>query len=156
MSLRIVAPRPGAKGARAPAGPPAVDTYMERLVKLVPVEAISAYPLLQPLTDPVGPWAVFVLAWVLLAVVVALRWKATSAPRQGPQWVAVGIAAVSFVIWVYVMKGDFGFYELFLHFAKDGDTPVDAGKHLAAQQFLSSLALVVWTLLVPVFYKGND
>ena len=34
--------------------------------------------------------------------------------------------------------------------------PIDVGNHQAAKQFLSSLALVVWTLLVPIFYKGND
>lgn len=67
---------------------------------------------------------------------------------------AVAVAAISFVIWVYVMKGDFGFYELGLKLIGGVEAPAPEKLELA-KQFLSSLALVVWTLLVPVFYKGD-
>jgi hypothetical protein len=127
---------------------------MERLVKLFPAEAASAFPLPMPLTKDVGPWAVWVVAWTLLLVVVALRWHATATPERGPQWPAVAIAAVSFVIWVYVMKGDFGFHEVVRHVSDEaGSAP--AGQVEAATQFISSLSLVVWTILVPVSYQGQ-
>jgi hypothetical protein len=130
---------------------------MERLVKLFPAEAISAFPLLMPLATQVGTWAVWVVAWTLLFVVIVLRWHATSAPQKGPQWPAVVVASISFVIWVYVMKGDFGFYELARHvWLGEGSSPTDAGKVESATQFISSLALVVWTIVVPVFYQGGD
>ncbi len=156
MSLRVISPQAD-KGARVHAAEASsvVDSYMERLVKLVPAEAIAAYPLLEPLAETAGNWAVPVLSWVLLGVVGVLRWHATSTPQSGPQWTAVVIACVSFVIWVYVMDGHFGVYSFFALFYTDGDgafrESIEAGK-----SFLSTLALVVWTLLVPVFYKGDS
>ena len=111
-------------------------------------------PLLKPLADNVDKWAVWVLSWVLLLVVIVLRRYATATPQKGPQRAAVAVAAISFVIWVYVMKGDFGFYELGLKLIGGVKAPAPEKLELA-KQFLSSLALVVWTLLVPVFYKGE-
>lgn len=134
--------------------PQAGPRIRERLVKLVPAEAVSAYPLLKPLADNVDKWAVWVLSWVLLLVVIVLRRYATATPQKGPQRAAVAVAAISFVIWVYVMKGDFGFYELGLKLIGGVEAPAPEKLELA-KQFLSSLALVVWTLLVPVFYKGE-
>ncbi|MEM7445841.1 MAG: hypothetical protein AAF414_21145 [Pseudomonadota bacterium] len=156
MSLRIRGPAANqsqqvAAQAQADGQTATVDTYLDRLVKLVPVEAIAAYPLLEPLAEPVGHWAVVLLSWVLLAVVVGLRWHATSQDAPGPQRVAVFVAGISFVIWVYVLDGHFGVCTYLVALgATDSCQTIEE-----AREFLSTLALVAWTILVPLFYEGD-
>src|SRR5262245_56614633 len=84
------------------------DTYMTRMTKIVPAEAITSYPLFLN-TIPTGaggtrPWIpVLVVAAVVLVVVVVLRWSATKGPDGKAQSPAVILSAISFVIWVFVM-----------------------------------------------------
>jgi predicted neutral ceramidase superfamily lipid hydrolase len=80
---------------------------MERLVKLVPAEAVAVYPLLfseaNGLADPVNrAHAVALVSWIILAIVIVLRCQATAATDRGPQLFAVAISAISYIIWVYV------------------------------------------------------
>jgi hypothetical protein len=177
MSLRIAAqPADGIKRSGYPGGPPeGSDAYMGRLVKLVPAEAVTVYPLLvsqaQSATGP-NRMLVYVTAWVLLLVVIILRWKATSAPGKSAQWGAVLIAAVAFFIWVHVMGGDFGF-EMLLEKAAPPTPPRAAAGAAAAvaetrapapvdatfasmKSYLSNLALTTWTLIAPAVYKGDE
>ena len=153
MSLRIIAPAaPGEVRARAADSSTPVDHYMERLVKLVPAESIAAYPLLHSLAVDQGNWAIFLVSWVLLVVSIILRWHATSVEGQGAQTTAVIIAAVSFFIWVYVMGGDFGLVALLQKMEL-----LDPGSDFVSEvNFLAVMALVIWTILVPVFYKGDS
>jgi len=154
MSLRIIGPQaqPQVRERAAGASTP-MDNYLERLVKLVPAEAIAAFPLLQEIATGRGAWAEVLVAWVLLAVVIILRHHATNIPGEGAQWTAIIVAAVSFCIWVYVMGGDFG-VNYFLVDA--GTTPEAAAEMEKNVSFLSTLALVVWTIIVPVFYTGES
>ena len=118
MSMRIRAPLP-AGDVRRSRGDVMEDPYMSRLVKLVPAEAVGPYPFLMMSAEQLTPldgsprYAVYFVAWILLAIVLVVRWKATSEQGKGAQWGAVLIAAVAFFIWVHVMKGDFGFELLF-------------------------------------------
>lgn len=151
MSLRILAPQAGTEvRSQVAETSTLVDSYMERLVKLVPAEAVAAYPLIKPLAVSVGDWAVWFLSWVLLGVVVVLRWQTTSVAGRGPQRTAVVIACVSFVIWVYVLKGDFGLSSAVQTFVPVADTKI-----ADTTEFLSTLALVIWTIVIPVFYRGD-
>ena len=85
------------------------DTYITRMTKLVPAEAITAYPLFLNTIQPTSagtsrPWqSVVLVAAVVLIVVVVLRWSATKGPEGKAQWPAVILSAISFVIWVFVM-----------------------------------------------------
>ena len=97
MSLRVYAPSAirvrGEADATVPTG-----AYMERLVKLVPAEAVAVYPLLfneaRSLADPTNRTrAVALVSWIILIIVIVLRWQATATPERGPQWLAVGVAA---------------------------------------------------------------
>jgi hypothetical protein len=157
MSLRIVAPSAVATafaagdteaGARADTR---LDSYMERLVKLVPVESISAYPLLSSYAGDQGLWAEVLVSWLLLLVSGILRWKATQGSTGDAQITAIMVALVSFIIWVGVMDGHFG-VSSFLSWA--GYTGL-AGMFESSKEFLMVIALVIWTILVPVFYKGD-
>ena len=83
-------------------------------------------------------------------------------PRPPPsavaQWLAVAVAAISYVIWVYVFGGYFGIEGL-LHSwmpALSGDPGAVPDPDMAKfKGLIGSLALVSWTLVVPAVYKGD-
>ena len=126
--LRISAPIRAATVGR-PTGH--ADPWLARLVKLVPAEIVAVFLAGRPLAQEryAGGWPVACL--VLLVIVRA--WGTND--RRGPQWVSVAISAVSFVIWVYAMGGRF------LNWSLDVN--------------LASLAVLVWTTLVPVLWRGE-
>ena len=124
------------------------DTYMTRMTKLVPAEAITSYPLILNTVPSPRPWqAVLVVAAVVLIVVVVLRWSATKGPDGKAQWPAVILSAISFVIWVFVIGANSPDFAAFGDFSKwtPGLPP----------QLLSSLALFAWTAIAPALYSGD-
>jgi hypothetical protein len=175
MSLRVRGPLPEGEVRRGPGGAPMPqmdDGYMSRLVKLVPAEAIGPFPFLMDYAKNLTPndgsprLAIYFVAWMLLIIVVVLRARQTYEPGKGSQWGAVLIAAVAFFIWVHVMQGDFGF-ELLLNKMTAG-TGTDgisrttgavtnaAGSPEQLKGFVSNVALMAWTTLAPVVYRGED
>jgi hypothetical protein len=125
--LRLYAADRSAVGGAA--GP--VDPWLARLVKLVPAEIVAVYLAGRPLAQEryAGLWPV---ACLVLAIVV--RAFGTS-DRRGPQWLSVAVSAVSFVLWVYATGG---------HFLT-----------IVVDPNLAALAVLVWTTLVPVFWRGG-
>ena len=115
--------------AGAPAGP--IDPWLARLVKLVPGEIVAVYLAGRPLAAErfADQWPV-----VCLVLLLIVRAFATS-DRRGPQWLSVAISAVSFVLWVLAMGGHF------LTFTLDAN--------------VASLAVLVWTTLVPMLWRGE-
>jgi len=111
------------------AGP--VDPWLTRLVKLVPAEVVAVYLAGRPLAEAkyAGEWPVV----CFLLVIVVRAWG--TGDRKGPQWISVAISAVSFVLWVYAMGGRF------LHWNVDVN--------------LAALAVLVWTTVVPVMWRGE-
>jgi hypothetical protein len=124
------------------------DTYMTRMTKLVPAEAITTYPLiLSPMPSP-RPWQmVLVVAAIVLIVVIVLRWSATRGPDGKAQWPAVILSAVSFVIWVLVIGAESDFREITNSLTKS--------MPWLQPQVLSSLALFAWTAIAPALYTGD-
>jgi len=162
MSLRVYGPSSIRTRGEADTSA-STGSYMERLVKLVPAEAIAVYPLLfneaNGLADAGNRGrAVALVSWIILAIVVVLRWQATITPERGAQWLAVGIATISYVIWVYVFGGYFGIERLLLSWipALSGDLGAVPDPDMAKfKSLIGSLALVSWTLVVPAVYKGD-
>jgi len=121
----------------APAGPTVgayagpVDPWLTRLVKLVPAEVVAVYLAGRPLAAEkyAGDWPVA----CLVLVVLVRAWG--TADRRGPQWASVAISVVSFVLWVYAMGGRFLTWN------------VDVN--------LAALAVLVWTTVVPVVWRGE-
>ncbi len=176
MSLRIASAGEAAVGRRGPDDADvSTDAYMDRLVKLIPAEAITAYPFLHSravdvalsVADPKiaaaqygsAAWLPAGVAWLLLMVVILLRWQATRGPDGDGQWGAVAISAVSFMLWVPVldgvgstpaMVGSFGIFHALIddwgliHWAP------------AVQRFVPELLLVLWTILIPAFYRPSN
>jgi len=112
-----------------PAGP--ADPWLTRLVKLVPAEIVAVYLAGRPFAQEhyAGWWPV---ACLVLTIVVR-AWGTSD--RRGPQWRSVLVSAISFVLWVYATGG---------HFLT-----------LQVDVNLASLAVLFWTTLVPVFWRGE-
>lgn len=132
-----------------------VKNYLERLVKLIPAEVVGLYlagkSLVQstygadplPTGDPnLAAQTAYMLGWTLfcLVAIVVLRAWATADPNRakGPQWAAVAIATVSFLIWVYSFGDIFRFF---------GSIWSSLG---------AGLLVLAWTFIVPLIYHGDD
>ena len=130
-------PAPGPAPLRprpvAPDEPPPGDEYLQRLIKLVPSELLALYLTFKEIAATwLGIWAT-----ICLALVVFARAMGTRKPGKGPQWKAVAVASVSFVLWIYATDGNFLGLE---------PPPIPG---------LISVSVGVWTFIVPYFYKGD-
>lgn len=112
--------------------------YLERLLKMIPGEIVGLYLIgngFIPVED-----ARLHLIWIgislLLLIIVRIYGTRDKANHQPPQFKAILISAVSFLIWVYSLGGAFISYQW--HY------PVYA-----------SLAILVWTFSIPIIYKGS-
>ena len=126
------------KGGTAQEKPTPIQSYMERLVKLIPAEVIGLYLVGQGIVPPAEKVALAVWSIICLGLVVLVRAKTTGdrANSISPQWSAVAVSTISFVIWVYNMPGPFQAYQV-------------------AIPFVGSLAVLVWTFIVPFLYQGS-
>ncbi len=123
------------------------DTYMTRMTKLVPAEAITGYPLFLNMVPAPRQWtAVLVVAGIVLLVVVVLRWSATKGSDGKAQWPAVILSAISFIIWVFVM----GTGSDFSGFAVISNSVLGL-----PPQVLSALMMFAWTAIAPAIYTGD-
>jgi hypothetical protein len=140
--LRITRP-PMVKAAAKKEGPASgkqtpIQSYMERLVKLIPAEVVGLYLVGQGIIPPAEKTALVVWSIVCLGLVVLVRATTTGdrANNIAPQWGAVAVSTISFVIWVYNMPGPFQAFGV-------------------AVPFVGSLAVLVWTFIVPFLYQGS-
>jgi hypothetical protein len=76
-----------------------------------------------------------VWAWICLGLVVLFRAFGTHAAGRNVQWTAVFVASVSFALWIYATGG----------YLVRVTLPAGA----------ISVAIGVWTFVVPMFYKGD-
>jgi hypothetical protein len=127
-------PHRAAARPRHPAAPLPNDPYLARLVKLVPSEVVALYLTFKEVAVSwLGVWGL-----ICLLLVVLVRAVATGGKHQPIQIGAVAIACVSFVLWVYATGGTI------LQFPLPSNVPG-----------LISVAVGVWTFLVPYIYKGD-
>lgn len=138
--LRITKP-PTPKAAIGPGvqgQPTAMQGYMERLVKLIPGEVVGLYLIGNGIIPPASKIATVVWSVIcmLLVVLVRSQWTADRANKVPIQWFAVFVSSISFIIWVYNMPGPFNVYNLVF-------------------PSVGSLAVLVWTFVIPYFYKGD-
>lgn len=122
-------------------GTPPSDPYFARLVKMVPAEVLAFYVAFKTVVAAFpGTWA-----FVCLLLVVLVRTLGTKESGKAIQWIAVVVASVSFVLWVYATGGHFFMWEL-------PASPADVARNA---QGIVSAAIGVWTFVVPYFYKGE-
>ena len=83
----------------------------------------------------VGATAAWAATCLVLVVIARGFTTRDAAQRLPPQWPAVIISALSFVIWIFTMPGLLQGFGL-------------------APPFVGSLIIAVWTFLIPYVYKG--
>lgn len=126
-----------------------VDSYVQRLIKLIPAEVVSAYlvgrEIAQAAPNEYGEeWA----AWCLLATIVFRSVMTFEKPEDrnprirdyliGVEWPAVLIASVSFSIWVFTLGDSY-------------PAPLPSLK-----EWQAALLLLLWTPFIPLIYKGSS
>lgn len=108
------------------------DVYMERLVKLVPSEVIGIFLAGKGYAETwVGTWTAVCMVLVLIS-----RIWGTHEKGKPIQWVGVVVSFISFAIWIYAI----GSHLLNFVLPDDG---------------IAYVAVLVWTFIVPYFYKGD-
>jgi hypothetical protein len=112
------------------------DSWTEKLAKLMPGEALGLYGAGSSMIPGSHDEVLWALAGGCLAFCAALRFVATRGADGRPQWAAILIASVSFVLWL-VALGPPG-------------SPIDLGGY----GYVGGLAALVWATVLPAFYKG--
>lgn len=113
------------------------DMYLDRLMRLIPAEVVALYVVGGGFIPAGDPNVLAVWALICLIGVFAIRIYGTSTgdKKRDPQWGPILISASAFIIWVYTLGGPFE----------------DFGVHVP---YVGSLAVLVFTFFVPIFYKG--
>ncbi|MEQ8786506.1 MAG: hypothetical protein RIC55_09410 [Pirellulaceae bacterium] len=130
----------GFRAAKAPSEDPAIRKYFDRLMRLIPAEIVAVYPPIAS-TIPKGSWAIFVWPFVAIVLLIVNRAVFSRDPDRnvGPDWRAVTVSAISFLIWVYTLDGIlvesvFGAY--YPHWGL--------------------ILVVAWTYLTPLLFRSNQ
>lgn len=121
------------------------DGWAARLAKLIPAEALGLYGVASSQVPAAGTefdaQARAVTLWIVVLICLGfsavIRLRAT-ADGGGPQWAAVAISVVSFLVWL-VALGPPG-------------SPVQLP---AGFTFAGPLAAIIWATLVSYFYRGD-
>jgi quinol-cytochrome oxidoreductase complex cytochrome b subunit len=140
MSLRIVKPRiqelPGGGGE-------AGDGWGTRIAKLIPAEALGLYGSAVALVTTNDEQARLIGLWTIVAVCCVLtfliRYRGTLDPvTKRPGWKAIGIALISFLLWLTALG-----------------PPTSPIALPASYAFAGALAALLWGAVVPYFYVGE-
>ena len=145
MSLRIIP----ASRDEAPSLPQTADDWSERIVKLIPAEALGLYGTAVSLVHetPYRIHALWVIVVICIALVVIIRSRSTSHPTTGkPQYVAVGIAVVSFLLWLVALGTSTG--------TDANALPISPFQLPVGLEFVGPLAALLWGTIVPYVYTG--
>jgi hypothetical protein len=112
--------------------------YLDRLMKLIPGEAMGLYLVGSGLIPSSDKNVLALWALVCLVAVIVVRVFGTADLREGltVDWVHVVLSSIAFIIWVYTSGGPF---EAF-------------GLHVP---YVGSLLVLAFTFFVPIFYKGS-
>lgn len=109
------------------------NVYLSKLLKLIPSEVVAAYLAIVgmiPDTYQNTKLLLTIVSLILLAIIPFYLVKLHNIQRVSQ----IIFVMCSFIIWVYSLGGpfkEFGIYEA----------------------FIGSIILILWTLLIPLFYK---
>jgi hypothetical protein len=107
-----------------------VQTYQDRLLKLIPSEIIGAYLFLQGvIPNEHGKWGTSIVVLVL-CIMTPLYLNRVQKVNKMNQLL---VTTISFLVWVYSFGGPFAFWGIY-------------------QAWLGSVILVLWTMTVPLVF----
>lgn len=127
------------------------DDFKDRLVKLIPTEIVTAYITIQGLITGAGGAAAGTptsgsdnttgnaqtLLWIVFIVLTILTPIYLYFISKVRKWLQILFNTVAFIIWVIVIGG-----------------PIEEILGFPAE-FIGSIILVIYTLLIPLVYKGE-
>lgn len=117
-------------------GAPSEDVYFSRLIKLIPGEIVALYTFGIAIFkgDMTGQ---IVCAAASLVALLILRSLATRSSVSGnPQWPAVVISAISFIIWLFVLGG-----------------PIE--DFFKVDSRMAAFIMALWVTVLPYLYPGS-
>jgi hypothetical protein len=145
MAYPLHIQKPSTIVAQGGAAGSALQQYVDRLIRLIPAEAVAAYQAIRGIVAsiaPTDPSAQSFLPWVpvigILLVIFVRVWgtRAPSGAWSTVQVGAVAIATVSFVILVISLGH-----------------PIIVPT--AIPTWIGSVALIIWVVMVPYLYRGS-
>lgn len=105
---RVFSARGAAQFQAAGAPPPALDTYLSRLVKYIPAEIVAAYLFVKGFLPPDAPrWVWWIVFGGLIALTVWYTLDATRRPGLPPAYTQTVIAVLAFVVWTFAIGGPY-------------------------------------------------
>jgi hypothetical protein len=118
--------------------PTAFQGYLDRLMRMIPGEAVALYLIGAGLIPPLEQIALAIWSAVCLLGVIMIRIYGTQDldAKHGPQWMSVIISSSAFIVWLYSLGGPFAAF----------------GVHVP---YVGSLLVLTWTFFVPFIYKGD-
>jgi hypothetical protein len=129
--------RAGARRGPAAQSGEEFNSYLDRLMKMIPAEVIALYLVGAGMIPEGQSIAIAVWAVVCLIGVVMLRVYGTAdaANHKPADWTHTLICAGAFVLWVYSIGGPFTAFNLHV-------------------PWLGSLFVLAYTFFIPLLYKG--
>jgi hypothetical protein len=113
------------------------NDYKDRLVKLIPSEIITAYITLQGLIiSQQENQSIFL--WIVFSCLVILTPIYLYNVSNVKKWGQISFTTVAFIIWVLAIGG----------------LKIMLPNYAILNEFLGSLLLIIYTLLIPLVYKG--
>lgn len=116
--------------------PSEANSYKDRLLKLIPSEIIAAYITLHGLISGIKNPHEDELLWIVIGFLFLLTpiylYKVSMVTKKGQ----IVISSIGFLVWVFTTNPPQ---------INIWDIPVE---------FLGSLVFILYTLFIPVFYKG--
>jgi len=149
MSLRIQprsrsmaavsGPTTSIRAGTANAAPPADagDSWLTRLVKMVPAEAIGLYGTALPHVEK-GRYGLQAAAVMALVVALVIRYAATNERGKRPQIVPLVYASISFGLWLSTLP--------------EGQSPISVHEDFL---YVPTLLTLAWVMVAPLLYKGT-
>lgn len=139
--LRIRAKTPGESLEQSAAAGKPVDSYLSKLVKMIPGEAQSLYVVGGQVIGSAPENGIYRNIWQLVIcglIVVLVRWKGTKDDKGRPDFAHIACSLIAFYVWVYA--------------ASDAlkDWP-----NAAVYKFLPTLLVLAATFAIPYFFPGN-
>ncbi|MEW6517604.1 MAG: hypothetical protein AB1439_11960 [candidate division FCPU426 bacterium] len=105
-----------------------VQSYQDRMLKLIPTEIVGAYMALQGVVPPAyAKWATLIAGVLLVALTPLYLTRLQQVRRTGQ----VVMTTIAVVVWLYTLGGPFQYWGLY-------------------QPWIGSVLLVLWTLIVPL------
>lgn len=122
------------------------DSYVQRLLKLIPTEVVSAFLVGREIAtknDYSSEWALWCLVLTFVFRILMTYETSADSPTiwdrlKSVQWPAVIIATISFAVWAFTLGDKF-------------PAPLPS-----LEQWEATLVLLIWTPLVPYLYSGTD